>query len=115
MAWFTIAAITGRQITVYGNGKQVRDVLFVEDLVKAYEMAFKESKTTSGRIYNMGGGPDKSMSLLELLSYLEKFLRKKIDLEYSNWRQTIKKYISAVLIKQKKILAGNRKSALQVE
>jgi CDP-paratose 2-epimerase len=69
IAWFTIAHVLGRPITVYGNGKQVRDVLWAEDLVNAYDKAWKLDR--KGAIYNMGGGAENTLSLLELLALLE--------------------------------------------
>jgi len=85
VAWFTIASLFGKKITIYGDGKQVRDVLFIDDLVRAYDMAAK-NENTYGKIYNIGGGPDNKMSLLELISYLERFFNKKIEYLFSDWR-----------------------------
>ena len=48
LAWFIIAVVTGRPITIYGNGKQVRDLLYVDDLVDAYELAVDQIETTAG-------------------------------------------------------------------
>lgn len=69
IAWFTIAHVLGKPITVYGNGKQVRDVLWAEDLVAAYDKAWKLDR--KGAVYNMGGGANNTLSLLELLDLLE--------------------------------------------
>ena len=63
VAWFILAAICKEPIAVYGNGKQVRDVLFVDDLVKAYIGALENIETTSGKVYNIGGGPSQSISI----------------------------------------------------
>lgn len=86
VSWFTIASVLGKPITVYGDGMQVRDVLFVEDLVDAYDTAITNIKTSAGRIYNVGGGAVNTLSLLELLDLLEKKLGKKIPYNSANWR-----------------------------
>lgn len=86
VAWFTIAAALEKQITIFGNGKQIRDVLHVEDLVRAYESVIKNSNKVSGQAFNVGGGPNNTMSLLELLSYLEKELDINIPLKWDDWR-----------------------------
>jgi len=64
-------SVLGRPITIYGDGKQVRDVLFVEDLVNLYIAAAKHIDRASGKVYNVGGGPANQLSLLELLVHLE--------------------------------------------
>lgn len=86
VAWFTIAAVLGKDITIYGNGKQIRDVLNAADLARAYEMAAERRDRVRGQAINIGGGPQNTMSLLELLAYLEQALGKKIPLKWSDWR-----------------------------
>ena len=86
VAWFTIAASLGCPITIYGDGKQIRDVLYVEDLIQAFVMATKMIDKTVGKIYNIGGGPENTMSLLELISYLKKMLEKDIQYSFAPWR-----------------------------
>lgn len=86
VAWFTIAAMLDKKITIYGDGKQVRDVLFVDDLTQAYLTAAREIDKTAGQIFNIGGGPDKTMSLLELIAFLEEFFKKKIEPDFADWR-----------------------------
>jgi CDP-paratose 2-epimerase len=86
VAWFMIASQLGRPITVFGDGRQVRDILFIDDLLDAYDAAFGAGDAAVGRAYNIGGGPDNVLSLLELLNYIEK--RRSQDLPYalSDWR-----------------------------
>src|SRR5512140_703703 len=56
VAWFVIAAVTGHPISIYGDGKQVRDLLFVEDLLDAYDAALQRIDKAAGQVYNVGGG-----------------------------------------------------------
>ena len=86
VAWFTIAALKGLPIKVYGNGKQIRDLLWVEDLVQLYQSAVSNIDRAAGEIYNAGGGATNTLSLLELLSILEKKLAKSIPVSFGDWR-----------------------------
>ena len=86
IAWFTIASILNRPITIFGNGKQVRDALYVDDLFAAWDLAEKRITTTSGQIYNVGGGMNFSLSLLELIDILENTLQRKISYSFDDWR-----------------------------
>lgn len=86
VAHFAICAETGRQITIYGDGKQVRDILYVDDLVDAYLLAVEKIKKSKGEIYNIGGGLANSLSLLEYLKILEASLGKKVKIRFSDSR-----------------------------
>jgi CDP-paratose 2-epimerase len=86
VAWFVIAALLGKPITVFGNGKQVRDVLFVGDLLGAYDAAWSRIDERNGRIYNIGGGSANSISLLELLEHLEGEVGEGIPVGFEGWR-----------------------------
>jgi CDP-paratose 2-epimerase len=86
VAWFMIASQLGRPITVYGDGKQVRDVLFVDDLLDAYDAAFAAGDRAVGKAYNIGGGTANVLSLLELLTYIEKRQNRKIPYSVAEWR-----------------------------
>ncbi|MBM3228218.1 NAD-dependent epimerase/dehydratase family protein [Candidatus Peribacteria bacterium] len=74
VAWFLIASMLKKPLQIYGNGKQVRDMLYVEDLVDLYIRAVNGIEKSSGQIYNIGGGNHNSISLLELLEHMEKKL-----------------------------------------
>jgi CDP-paratose 2-epimerase len=79
LAWFVIAAVLEKPITIYGDGKQVRDMLHVRDLIAAYEAAVTRRKKVAGRIYNVGGGPQHTLSIwAECGPMLEKLLGRKI-------------------------------------
>jgi len=86
LAWFTIAAATGRPLTVYGNGKQVRDVLYVDDLAEAYRKAFECRDRCAGAVFNVGGGPRNTLSLLELIERLNAALGIRITVRFEDWR-----------------------------
>jgi len=87
LAWFIIAALKGRSITVYGNGKQVRDVLFIDDLLSFYDAAVENIAVASGQIYNVGGGPENSISIwAEFGPILEATLGRPIATSSADWR-----------------------------
>ncbi len=87
LAWFVIAAITGHPITIYGDGKQVRDVLHVDDLLNAYDAAIEKTDVSAGQIYNLGGGPQNVLAVwAEFGPMLEKLLGKKIPVAWADWR-----------------------------
>jgi CDP-paratose 2-epimerase len=87
VAWFLIAAVTGRPITIYGDGKQVRDILWVDDLLDLYQKAVDQIEVTAGRVYNVGGGPQNTLAVWhELGPMLEQLLGHKIQVAYDDWR-----------------------------
>ena len=87
VAWFVIAALTGHPITIYGDGKQVRDLLFVDDLLDAYDLALENMESAAGQIYNIGGGKEFSLSIWkEFGPLLEKELGEKIPVSREDWR-----------------------------
>ena len=97
IAHFIISAVLGKPLTIYGDGKQVRDILFIEDLIRAFELAEENIETIKGQVYNIGGGFKNSISLLELIDYLEEILGKKIEFKFDAWRQGDQKvYISNI-------------------
>lgn len=87
VAWFVIAAMTGRPITIYGDGKQVRDVLYIADLLDAYDLALGNMDEAAGEIYNIGGGPGRTLSIWkEFGPLLEDALGKDIPVTWEDWR-----------------------------
>jgi len=98
LAWFVIAAIKNKPITIYGDGKQVRDVLFIDDLLNAYDKAIQNIQQAAGQIFNIGGGPENTISVWkEFAPLLERKLAKHIPVNYSNWRPGDQKiYVSDI-------------------
>ncbi|MCE3246509.1 MAG: dTDP-D-glucose 4,6-dehydratase [Geminicoccaceae bacterium] len=86
VAWFIIAAILGRPITVFGDGKQVRDVLFIDDLIAAYDRAWARIESTRGQVYNVGGGPANAVSLRDLLAVLRAEVDPELAVAQAGWR-----------------------------
>jgi len=86
VAWFMIATQLGRPITIYGDGKQVRDILFIDDLLDAYDAAFAQPDRAAGRAFNIGGGVNNVVSLRELLAFIEQRSGSKIRAGSADWR-----------------------------
>ena len=92
VAHFLIQALKGQPITLYGDGMQVRDVLFVEDLVRAMLLAQSKIDQLSGRAFNMGGGPDNTISLLNLLDLIESVHGARPETAFEGWRPGDQRY-----------------------
>ncbi|OGD89263.1 CDP-paratose 2-epimerase [Candidatus Curtissbacteria bacterium RIFCSPHIGHO2_02_FULL_40_17] len=104
VAYFAICNILGKPITLYGDGKQVRDVLYVDDLIDAYFLAVKNIKKCAGRVYNIGGGVKNAVSLLEYIELLEKIVGRNLKIHRGNWRPGDQKvYISDIRLLEKEI------------
>jgi CDP-paratose 2-epimerase len=98
VAWFVIAAQQGIPLTIYGDGKQVRDILFIDDLLDAYDAAILKIDSAKGKIFNVGGGKDQSISIwMEFSKILEKALLKNLEFSFKDWRPGDQKvYISDI-------------------
>jgi CDP-paratose 2-epimerase len=95
VAHFMLRAVQGKPITLFGDGKQVRDILYVTDAVAAYVAAWKRIGAVSGRAFNLGGGPKNAVSLVQLLAHLETVLGRPIDIGFDEWRQHDQRYFVA--------------------
>ena len=92
VAHFLIQALKNNPITIYGDGKQVRDILFVEDLVNAFVLAHENIETISGNAFNMGGGVKNTISLLELLEVIGGISGRKPKALFHDWRPSDQRY-----------------------
>ncbi len=88
VAWFIIALVTGKPITIYGNGKQVRDLLYIDDLLDAFELCVERIEATRGQIYNIGGGPANAISVWwDFKPLVEQALGRPVqDPAFASWR-----------------------------
>ncbi len=87
VAWFVIAALLGQPITIYGDGKQIRDVLYVDDLLNAYDAAVDRIDDVAGEVYNIGGGPEQTLSVWrEFGPLLESLVGREIPVRRGEWR-----------------------------
>jgi CDP-paratose 2-epimerase len=87
VAYFAIASQLGWPITIYGDGHQIRDVLFVDDLVQAMQMATAHLDRTAGQVYNIGGGPSNTIAIWsEFGPLLQQMTNDSIDVSFGPWR-----------------------------
>jgi len=82
VAHFVYSALQGKAVSIYGDGHQVRDVLAVSDLLRAFAAAYERRKVTAGQVYNIGGGPANAISLLQLLNGIESSLRVRVPCRF---------------------------------
>ncbi len=104
VAWFMIASQIGRPITVFGDGKQVRDILFIDDLLDAYDAAFQAGAAAAGRAFNIGGGVSNVVSLLDLLNFIAKRTGSELPRKFAEWRSGDQKvFVSDISRAQKEL------------
>jgi len=95
VGWYINEAINKKNndyINILGTGKQVRDILFIDDFVKLVEIYLKSSLNFVGKKFNIGGGYENSISILELIKFLENNLGKKYKLNHQNERLSDQRY-----------------------
>jgi CDP-paratose 2-epimerase len=87
LAYFAICVAQGKPVTIYGDGKQVRDLLYIDDLARAFDLAMQNIDRTAGQVYNIGGGPERTLSVwTEARPMLEKLAGHPIEARYGDWR-----------------------------
>jgi len=92
VAHFLIRALQGQRISIYGDGRQVRDILHVGDAVQAYLSAWARIEEVQGRAFNLGGGAANAVSLIQLIRYIEQMLGRKAPVEFADWRAGDQRY-----------------------
>lgn len=96
VAHFALSTLDDDPLTIFGDGKQVRDVLYVKDLIRAYD-AFLSAPTDKPPVYNVGGGPANTTSLLEFLNLLEAKSGERTNISFDDWREGDQKvYVSDI-------------------
>lgn len=104
VAWFTLCSLLNQPVTIYGDGKQVRDVLYVDDLLAAFDAAVERIEQVSGQVYNIGGGPANVLSLLDLIGLLDGMNSARMRSSFGEWRPGDQKvYISDVRRAQREL------------
>jgi CDP-paratose 2-epimerase len=92
VAHFVLRTLRGEPITLYGDGRQVRDILYVDDLVNAFLLAADNARALAGRAFNIGGGPANTISLLDLLDRLETLHGRRPGVTFDGWRTGDQRY-----------------------
>ena len=104
VAHFVHSILAGRPLTIYGDGKQVRDLLDARDLSALYETAIEKIDRTRGEIYNVGGGAPNQRNLLEVIEHIGELTNKKPKYTFSDWREGDQAYYVSDVRKAKKEL-----------
>ncbi|MGK9170146.1 NAD-dependent epimerase/dehydratase family protein [Inquilinus limosus] len=92
VAHFLIRTLAGEPITIFGDGRQVRDILFVDDAVEAYVAAWNRIEAVRGQAFNLGGGPANAVSLLQLIRRIETLTGRSVNVEFRDWRAGDQRY-----------------------
>jgi CDP-paratose 2-epimerase len=95
LAHFLYSVQAGRPISIYGDGRQVRDVLYVDDAVDAYIGAWANIGAVSGQAFNLGGGPENAVTLLQVLTEIGEISGRAPDLRFADWRPGDQRYFVA--------------------
>ena len=114
VAWLSIAAILGRSINIYGDGKQARDLLYIDDLLDAYDLALEHIDMAAGQVYNLGGGPANVLSVWrEFGPMLEQIVGREVPVNWDNWRPGDQRVFVADIRKARQDLGWQPKVSVQ--
>jgi CDP-paratose 2-epimerase len=92
VAHFVLSALAGNPISIYGDGRQVRDILFIDDAVNTYVAAWRNIGNISGQAFNLGGGRENAVTLLQLIHHIQGLIDEPIDLRFAAWRPNDQRY-----------------------
>lgn len=104
VAWFAICSALSKPVTIYGDGNQVRDVLYIDDLIQLYEKVILNIDSVKGEVFNIGGGPSHTLSLNELLIMLNNRSGKSLDISFADWRPGDQKVFICDIRKAERLL-----------
>ncbi len=104
VAWFCLAATRGQPFTIFGDGKQIRDTLWVDDLIDAYQAALDRVDAVRGQVFNIGGGPSNTLSLLELVAALGRHFGRELAPAFAAWRPGDQRVFVADIRKAERLL-----------
>ena len=113
VAWFAIRAAQSRPVTIYGDGRQVRDVLAVGDLIDCYQRAVDRIDVAAGQSFNIGGGPHHTLSLLELIDLLESAMGQRLAYSFADWRPGDQRVFVCDVSKASEILGWEPKTSVR--
>lgn len=109
LAWFTIKCLQGAPVTIYGDGRQIRDVLWADDLVAAFDAFIRSEKPLQGEVFNIGGGVQHTLSLLELVDHLKDITQKPLKVKFDDWRKFDQKVYVSDISKARRVLGWKPK------
>jgi CDP-paratose 2-epimerase len=92
VAHFLLSALEDRPITIYGDGRQVRDILYVDDAIDAYLALLKVLPAAAGRAFNLGGGRRNAVSLIGLIRHIERLIKRPLTVTFDDWRTGDQRY-----------------------
>jgi len=114
VAYLCLAALEGRPIKVYGDGKQVRDVLWMDDLIDAFDSARAHIDQAAGQAFNIGGGSEHTISVWhEFAPHLERLSGKKIEASFHPWRAADQKVFVCDVGKAERLLGWKPKTGFR--
>lgn len=114
VAHFVLSMVNDRTINIFGDGLQVRDMLYVTDLINAMDKYAEKSRRYKGEVFCIGGGPKNTISLVECIELLEQLLNKKAKLKFHDWRTSDQQVYISDIKKARELLGWEPKVSPKV-